>query len=84
MAALMGNTHPLETLGAKELRYGLVLVLFWIGGLKFTAYEAHGVYMHASNSPLLSWAERCWECEGFPRCWESSRSPSAPSSRAVP
>ncbi|MBA3386054.1 MAG: DUF417 family protein [Chthoniobacterales bacterium] len=27
----------------------------WIGCLKFTAYEAEGVYKHASNSPLLSW-----------------------------
>lgn len=37
------------------LRYGLVLVLLWIGGLKFTAYEAEGVHGHASNTPLLSW-----------------------------
>ena len=37
------------------LRYGLVLVLLWIGGLKFTAYEAEGVHGHASNSPLLAW-----------------------------
>ncbi len=27
-----------------------------IGGLKFTVYEAEGVYTHASNSPILSWA----------------------------
>lgn len=45
-----------EALGANVLRYGLVLVLLWVGGLKFTAYEAEGVRTHASNSPLLSWA----------------------------
>ncbi len=37
------------------LRYGLILILLWIGGLKFTGYEAEGVHGHASNSPLLSW-----------------------------
>ncbi len=45
----------LEAVGATVLRYGLVLVLLWIGGLKFTAYEAEGVHGHASNSPLLAW-----------------------------
>jgi reactive chlorine resistance protein C len=38
------------------LRYGLVLVVFWIGCLKFTAYESKGVFNHASHSPLLAWA----------------------------
>jgi len=45
----------LEAVGGTVLRYGLVLVLLWIGGLKFTAYEAEGVHGHASNSPLLAW-----------------------------
>ena len=38
------------------LRYGLVLVVLWIGCLKFTAYESKGVFNHASHSPLLAWA----------------------------
>jgi reactive chlorine resistance protein C len=45
----------LETLGALFIRYGLVLVLLWIGVLKLTAFEAEGVFNHASHSPLLAW-----------------------------
>ncbi|MDQ3138741.1 MAG: YkgB family protein [Gemmatimonadota bacterium] len=51
-----GRGPWLEASGAIVLRYGLVVVLLWVGGLKFTVYEAKGVYTHASNSPILSWA----------------------------
>ena len=44
----------LEAAGVKVLRYGLVFVLSWIGGMKFTAYEAEGISVFASNSPLMS------------------------------
>ena len=27
----------------RALRYGLVLILLWIGGMKFTAYESEGI-----------------------------------------
>lgn len=37
------------------LRYGLVLVIGWIGAMKFTAYEADGVKTYVENSPFLSW-----------------------------
>lgn len=46
----------LEMAGAFVLRYGLVLILFWIGGLKFTEYEAKGIEPLAANSPFLAWA----------------------------
>lgn len=36
------------------MRYGLVLVLLWIGGMKFTAYEANGIKPLVENSPLMS------------------------------
>jgi len=45
----------LESIGIRILRYGLVLVLLWIGGMKFTAYEAEGIQPLVANSPLLSW-----------------------------
>jgi len=41
--------------GAVLLRYGLVIVLLWVGALKFTAYEAEGIRRFVENSPLLSW-----------------------------
>lgn len=46
----------LESAGRHSLRYGLVLVLLWIGGMKFTAYEAEGIAGLVANSPLMSWA----------------------------
>lgn len=46
----------IEAVGRQSVRYGLVLVLLWIGGMKFTAYEAEGISGFVSNSPLMSWA----------------------------
>ena len=37
------------------IRYGLVLVLGWIGAMKFTAYEAAGIQGLVASSPLMSW-----------------------------
>ncbi len=45
----------LESVGAKVIRYGLVIILLWVGALKFTAYEAEGVQGLVANSPLMSW-----------------------------
>ncbi len=59
------DAHFLESVGATILRYGLVLVVAWVGCLKFTAYEAEGVFQHASHSPLLSWAYRLLSVREF-------------------
>lgn len=45
----------LEAAGSGTLRYGLVLVLVWIGGMKFTAYEAEGISPFVEGSPLFAW-----------------------------
>ena len=49
----LGRT--LESVGAKVIRYGLVIILLWVGALKFTAYEAEAVQGLVANSPLMSW-----------------------------
>ena len=49
------NTLRVEWLGSLLLRYGLVLVLGWIGAMKFTAYEAEGIKSLIETSPLMSW-----------------------------
>lgn len=36
------------------LRLGLVVVLLWIGGIKFADYEAESIVPFVSNSPLMS------------------------------
>ena len=45
----------LRTTGKHVARYGLVIVLLWIGGMKFTAYEAEGIRPLVANSPLMGW-----------------------------
>lgn len=41
--------------GAVLARYGLVVVIGWIGLLKFTAYEAQGIEPLVAHSPFMSW-----------------------------
>lgn len=48
--------HTLEKVGAAVIRYGLVVVLLWVGLLKFTAYEAEGIQGLVAHSPIFSWA----------------------------
>lgn len=47
--------NTFEKFGAFLIRYGLVLVLAWIGAMKFTAYEAEGIKPLVETSPLMSW-----------------------------
>jgi uncharacterized membrane protein YkgB len=64
--AISGNiTRTLEVASHYSLRYGLVLVLVWIGGMKFTAYEAQGISGLVSNSPLMSWAYSVMSMRSF-------------------
>ena len=37
------TAERIESIGGHAIRYGLVLVLLWIGAMKFTAYEAAGI-----------------------------------------
>lgn len=47
--------NTLDTVGALFARYGLVIVIAWFGGMKFTAYEAQGIQPLVSESPFMSW-----------------------------
>lgn len=51
-----GRASGLEAAGGLVVRYGLVLMLLWVGALKFTAYETAGIEPLVANSPLMSWA----------------------------
>jgi uncharacterized membrane protein YkgB len=59
--------RSIDRISAFVLRYGLVLVVFWIGCLKFTVYESKGVFNHASHSPLLAWAYHILSVRDFSR-----------------
>ena len=48
------NAAALDRLGVGLLRLGLVIVLLWIGLLKFVPYEAEGIVPLVANSPLMS------------------------------
>ncbi len=48
-------SRNLELTGLLLMRYGVVLILFWIGLLKFTNYEAMGIQPFIENSPFMSW-----------------------------
>jgi uncharacterized membrane protein YkgB len=49
------QSSAVQVAAAYLLRYGLVLVIAWIGFMKFTAYEAAGIQPLVANSPLMSW-----------------------------
>ena len=48
----------LDRFGMAMLRLGLVVVLIWIGGLKFASYEADGIVPLVANSPFMSFLYR--------------------------
>jgi uncharacterized membrane protein YkgB len=51
----------LAAAGQLTLRYGLVLVLFWIGAMKFSAYEAEAIRPLVESSPLMNWLYRVFD-----------------------
>jgi uncharacterized membrane protein YkgB len=43
-----------DQIGKKAVRFGIVIVFLWIGGLKFFTYEADGVVPFVAHSPFMS------------------------------
>lgn len=54
-STLADPASALDAAAGVTLRYGLVLILSWIGVMKFTGYEAEGIRPFAENSPLTAW-----------------------------
>ena len=46
------------------LRWALVIVFLWFGGMKFTAYEAQGIAPFIEHSPLMSWLHPLFGVQG--------------------
>ena len=55
----------LQSVGISLIRYGLALVIAWIGAMKFTAYEANAIQPLVANSPLLSWVYAIFSVQAF-------------------
>jgi reactive chlorine resistance protein C len=58
-------TSRAEAAGRELARYGLVVIVGWIGLMKFTAYEAEGIRLYVANSPLMSWVYGPLSVRGF-------------------
>jgi uncharacterized membrane protein YkgB len=46
------------------LRWALVVIFLWFGGMKFTAYEANGIAPFIVNSPIMSWLHALFGVQG--------------------
>lgn len=53
-ASIINSIANLDQFGKKVIRFGIVVVFLWIGGLKFFTYEADGIVPFVANSPFMS------------------------------
>lgn len=54
-----------QHVGGLLARYGLVVVIGWIGLMKFTTYEAKGIEPLVATSPLMSWVYDLFSVTAF-------------------
>ncbi len=54
-SALASLASTLARYSDLAVRYSIVIVLAWIGAMKFTAYEAAAIQGLVASSPLMSW-----------------------------
>jgi uncharacterized membrane protein YkgB len=47
--------NPVAIIGRYLVRYSLVVVIAWIGALKYTTYEATAIQPLIAHSPIFSW-----------------------------
>ncbi|TXI53873.1 YkgB family protein [Mycolicibacterium mageritense] len=60
------NSEPvLKAIGWAVARYGLALVIGWIGICKFYPYEAHNIQPLVANSPFMAWLYGPFSVETF-------------------
>ena len=59
------TSSRVEAVGRELTRYGLGVVVGWIGLMKFTTYEAEGIRPFVANSPLMSWVYGPLSVRGF-------------------
>jgi uncharacterized membrane protein YkgB len=55
----------LEAVAPVLVRYAMVVVMLWFGGLKFTAYEAQAIQGLVANSPFLGWLYGLFSVDGL-------------------
>lgn len=54
MISLLTIAANLKNVGLNLIRVAILIIFVWIGGLKFTHYEADGIVPFVANSPFMS------------------------------
>jgi uncharacterized membrane protein YkgB len=57
--------NPVATVGRYLVRYTLVVVIAWIGALKYTSYEATAIQPLIAHSPIFSWLYSAFSVRTF-------------------
>ncbi len=63
LAITTNQAASVRKLGELFIRYGLVIVLGWIGAMKFTAYEAAGIKALVETSPFMNWMYKAFSLQ---------------------
>jgi uncharacterized membrane protein YkgB len=57
-----------KSVGSREwlvlVRWALVVIFLWFGGMKFTSYEANGIAPFIAHSPIMSWLHTTFGVRG--------------------
>jgi len=64
LAAYYQGNHKLQQISEYMILAGIILVLAWIGGMKFTLIEAQGIEPLLKTSPLFSWIYSLFDLMG--------------------
>lgn len=46
------------------VRWALVVIFLWFGGMKFTSYEANGIAPFIAHSPFMMWLHTLFGIQG--------------------
>ncbi|MGY4646313.1 YkgB family protein [Mycobacterium sp. URHB0021] len=64
-AAFLNAEPVVRSVANNVSRYGLAIVIGWIGIFKFYPYEAHNIQPLVSNSPFMGWLYSLFSVETF-------------------
>jgi reactive chlorine resistance protein C len=64
-AAILNAEPVVRSVGNLVARYGLAIVIAWIGVCKFFPYEAHNIEPLVANSPFMGWLYGVFSVETF-------------------
>lgn len=62
---LLGVEPVVRSVGSVVARYGLAVVIAWIGVCKFFPFEAHNIQPLVANSPVMGWLYGVFSVETF-------------------